>query len=75
MDKIAKRTPESAEDYRSMGLLCRQQAARHPEASWRWLSEAERYDHLAATTGRQEDIEPSKGVPDKRVRIDRASKQ
>jgi hypothetical protein len=51
MDKIVRRPPESADDYRSLGLLCRQQAARHPEASWRWLSEAERYDHLAATAG------------------------
>lgn len=49
MDRITNRRPEEiAGQYASLGLLCRQQAARHPEASWRWLSEAERYEHLAA---------------------------
>ena len=33
--------------YRAMGLLCRQQAVLRPETSWKWLSEAERWEHLA----------------------------
>ena len=33
--------------YRARGLLCRQQAVLHPEASWKWLAEAERWEHLA----------------------------
>ena len=34
--------------YRSLALLCRQQTVFRPEASWRWLSEAEWYEYLAA---------------------------
>lgn len=53
MNKPIKKTPQeiaekAAQDFRSRALLCRQQAALHPEASWRWLSEAERFEHLAA---------------------------
>jgi hypothetical protein len=33
--------------YRARGLLCRQQAVLHPETSWKWLAEAERWEHLA----------------------------
>jgi hypothetical protein len=33
--------------YRAMGLLCRQQAVFHPENSWKWLGQAERWEHLA----------------------------
>ncbi len=33
--------------YRAMGLLCRQQAVFHPENSWKWLGDAERWEHLA----------------------------
>jgi hypothetical protein len=33
--------------YRAMGSLCRQQAVFHPENSWKWLGEAERWEHLA----------------------------
>jgi len=32
---------------RATALLCRQQAVLHPEASWHWLAEAERYEDLA----------------------------
>jgi hypothetical protein len=32
---------------RAMGSLCRQQAVFHPENSWKWLGEAERWEHLA----------------------------
>lgn len=38
---------ENIKHYRAVALLCRQQAALHPEASWHWLAEAERYEHLA----------------------------
>jgi hypothetical protein len=34
--------------YRELGLICRQQAARHPEANWTWLSQAEKWEDLAA---------------------------
>jgi hypothetical protein len=61
-----KKTPqetalETALHYRSLGLLCRQQAALHPEARWSWLSEAERWEDLAARQqepSRLEDIPP-----------------
>jgi hypothetical protein len=33
--------------YRAMGSLCRQQAVFHPEDSWKWLGQAERWEHLA----------------------------
>jgi hypothetical protein len=33
--------------YPARGLLCRQQAVLHPEASWKWLADAERWEHLA----------------------------
>ena len=33
--------------YRAKGSLCRQQAVFHPEDSWKWLGEAERWEHLA----------------------------
>jgi hypothetical protein len=32
---------------RAMSSLCRQQAVFHPENSWKWLGEAERWEHLA----------------------------
>jgi hypothetical protein len=32
---------------RAMALLCRQQAVLHPEQSWKWLGQAERWEHLA----------------------------
>jgi hypothetical protein len=44
--------PEGTVSYfRSLALLCRQQAARHPNESWNWLSEAERFEHLASQGG------------------------
>jgi hypothetical protein len=30
-----------------MALLCRQQAVFHPEKSWKYLGDAERWEHLA----------------------------
>jgi hypothetical protein len=47
--------PTASEDvrhYRALGSICRQQAVLHPEASWTWLSQAEKWEDLAeaATT-------------------------
>jgi len=39
--------PKSAEEYRAMALLCREQAACDPDKSWRLLGEAERWEYLA----------------------------
>ena len=48
MNNAIKKSPqETARHYRSLALICRQQAVLHPEASWRWLSEAERWENLA----------------------------
>ena len=33
--------------YREFSSICRQQAVLHPEASWKWLSQAEKWEHLA----------------------------
>jgi hypothetical protein len=33
--------------YRAMALLCRQQAVFHPDRSWEYLADAERWEHLA----------------------------
>jgi hypothetical protein len=38
---------ENVRRYRAMGQLCRQQAVFHPEASWHWLGQAERWENLA----------------------------
>jgi hypothetical protein len=38
---------ENIKHCRAAALLCRQQAALHPEASWHWLAEAERFEYLA----------------------------
>lgn len=44
-------SPTALEDirhYRALGSICRQQAVLHPEASWTWLSQAEKWEDLAA---------------------------
>ena len=33
--------------YRAMGSLCRQQAAYHPDQSWKFLAKALHWEHLA----------------------------
>jgi len=33
--------------YRAMGSLCRQQAAYHPDQSWKLLAQAMHWEHLA----------------------------
>jgi hypothetical protein len=42
---------EDIRRYRALALLCRQQAVFHPEERWKWLGEAERFEHLAETPG------------------------
>src|SRR5262245_47355884 len=39
--------PEDVRHYRALGSICRQQAVLHPEASWTWLSQAEKWEDLA----------------------------
>jgi hypothetical protein len=74
MDKIKnKRLRESAGHYQTLGLLCRQQAARYPEESWRWLSEAERFEHLAANEVERNLTDPPKRPRGEKVRVDVAS--
>src|ERR1700752_5091821 len=43
--------PEEIRHYRALGSICRQQAALHPEASWTWLSQAEKWENLAEAAG------------------------
>ncbi len=38
---------EDVRRYRAIALLCRQRAVFHPEDRWKWLGEAERFEHLA----------------------------
>ncbi len=57
---------ENAQRCRAIALLCRQQASIHPEQSWKWLAQAERWEHLAeaqlvlkAQTPKREEAEPA----------------
>ncbi len=45
---------DNAQRCRAMGLLCRQQAYLHPEENWKWLAQAERWEHQAELTPRSE---------------------
>jgi hypothetical protein len=38
---------ENAQQCRAIALLCRQQVSFHPQDSWKWLAQAERWEHLA----------------------------
>lgn len=38
---------ENAQRCRAMALLCRQQAVLYPVEAWKWLGQAERWEHLA----------------------------
>jgi hypothetical protein len=38
---------ENIRHYRAMSQLCRQQAVFHPEKSWHWIGEAQRWEDLA----------------------------
>jgi hypothetical protein len=38
---------ENAQRCRAMALLCRQQAVLYPDQKWKWLGQAERWEHLA----------------------------
>jgi hypothetical protein len=46
-DLVWPSAPEDIRHYRALGSLCRQQAVLHPEASWTWLSQAEKWEDLA----------------------------
>jgi len=41
---------DNAQQCRSIALLCRQQAFLHPENNWKWLAQAERWEHLAGAS-------------------------
>jgi|tagenome__1003787_1003787.scaffolds.fasta_scaffold16745736_1 hypothetical protein len=51
MSKLQPPPEGTVSYYRSLALICRQQAARRPDESWNWLSEAERFEHLASQGG------------------------
>ena len=38
---------DNAQQCRAKALLCRPQAYLHPEENWKWLAQAERWEHLA----------------------------
>jgi len=38
---------ENAQRCRAMALICRQHAVLYPEQKWKWLGQAERWEHLA----------------------------
>jgi len=52
---------ENAQHCRSMALLCRQQAVLHPDQNWKWLGQAERWEHLAhaALVRKTKAVQPS----------------
>ena len=57
--------PEDVRHYRALGSICRQQAVLHPEASWTWLSQAEKWEDLAeaATTALPTDLTNTVALP------------
>jgi hypothetical protein len=50
---------ENAQRCRTLALLCRQQAVLHPEQKWKWLGQAERWEHQAEAP-RVREAEPSR---------------
>jgi hypothetical protein len=49
---------DNAQRCRAMGLLCRQQAYLHPEENWKWLAQAERWEHQAEASLTQKNEPP-----------------
>jgi hypothetical protein len=41
------REMKNVRSYRAMALLCSRQAVFHPKNSWKYLSDTERWEHLA----------------------------
>lgn len=41
---------DNAHRCRNLALLCRQQATRYPDDSWKWLAQAERWEHLSESS-------------------------
>lgn len=54
---------ENAQQCRAIALLCRQQASIHPEQNWKWLAQAERWEHLAEARGALKQDAPAKETP------------
>jgi hypothetical protein len=46
-DQVGEVAMQNIRRYRAMGSLCRQQAAYHPEQSWKFLAKALYWEHLA----------------------------
>jgi hypothetical protein len=38
---------DDAQRCRAIALICRQQASLHPDQHWKWLAQAERWEHMA----------------------------
>lgn len=55
---------ENAQQCRAIALLCRQQASIHPEQNWKWLAQAERWEHLAETRGALKQDAPMQDAPE-----------
>jgi hypothetical protein len=57
---------ENAQECRAIALLCRQQASIHPQDNWKWLAQAERWEHLADTrlVLKAETPKPANAKPD-----------
>ena len=56
---------ENAQQCRAIALLCRQQASIHPEQSWKWLAQAERWEHLAETRRALKQDAPTQETPER----------
>jgi hypothetical protein len=50
---------EGARYCRSMALLYRQQAVLDPDQKWKWLGQAERWEHLAEASLDLKEPEPA----------------
>lgn len=46
-DQVGEVAMQNIRRYRAMGSLCRQQAAYHPDQSWKFLAKALHWEHLA----------------------------
>lgn len=61
-NNVAPAAQEEIRHYRALGSICRQQAVLHPEASWIWLSQAEKWEDLAevavSSLAKQDDTVP-----------------
>lgn len=58
-DEVRPVMQEDIRHYRALGSICRQQAVLHPEASWSWLSQAEKWESLAQAAAPSMDVTPA----------------